>query len=65
MTRLKNQCNRNKMIQIITKIRAKQFQTDIILDKYLLYEWKIKSEDYRKKYNLIGSILAFMNNYSN
>uniref|UniRef100_U9TKT2 Uncharacterized protein n=1 Tax=Rhizophagus irregularis (strain DAOM 181602 / DAOM 197198 / MUCL 43194) TaxID=747089 RepID=U9TKT2_RHIID len=60
VTRLYNQFNTQGVLGIITRIRNKQLQSEMILTKSPTTEWNIKSCDLKVKYNILAATLAIM-----
>ncbi|PKY52450.1 hypothetical protein RhiirA4_425285 [Rhizophagus irregularis] len=60
VTRLYNQFNIQGVLGIITRIRNKQLQSEMILTKSPTTEWNIKSCDLKVKYNILAATLAIM-----
>ncbi|CAB4443903.1 unnamed protein product [Rhizophagus irregularis] len=60
VTRLYNQFNAQGILGIITRIRNKQLQSEMILTKSPTTEWNIKSCDLKVKHNILAATLAIM-----
>ncbi|CAB5374838.1 unnamed protein product [Rhizophagus irregularis] len=60
VTRLYNQFNIQGVLGIITRIRNKQLQSEMILTKSPTTEWNIKSCDLKVKYNILAATLAII-----
>ncbi|CAB4432428.1 unnamed protein product [Rhizophagus irregularis] len=60
VTRLYNQFNTQGVLGIITRIRNKQLQSEMILTKSPTTEWNIKSCDLKVKYNILAATLAII-----